>query len=535
MRPVMAQGSHSGAVLLGHRGLAGRRLVAVIETLWRWRVWIMAASVTAFAALLRLVNLGSPSSLVFDEVHYVPGAYSLLVLGYEGDWEGDKQVFAEGDYSGLETEGDYVVHPMVGKLLMAAGMKIAGVTPFGWRFAGAVIGTVTVLIVALLMRRILASTLWGGVAGLLLALDGEHLVLSRTALLDVFLTFFVVAGFALLWLDRWRAQRIYKAWADAESGSGAGAESGPGAGPGRALPRVGVRWWRLAAIVAFGLATGVKWSGATFAAGFLVLFVVLDAWDRRASGQPSWLSASFWRTAVPGAIAAVVLLPTVYVAQWANWFLTSGSYYRQWAAEHPGEGVTWLPPALRSLWQYHVSMYNFHKDLDSPHSWESHPSGWLIQFRPTLFYFETMPDGTCGAQRCQEAITSVGNPLLWWLGVAALCWAIWRLVARNEALGMILASGTLLAWLPWAPIAHRTVFTFYTVVMAPFVVMTLTWALMRLARPLEYEGRYYRKGALAAGWILVAIIAVSAFFFPVWTGETIPDWYRTMHVWLPTW
>src|SRR5690606_3466684 len=144
---------------------------------------------------------------------------------------------------------------------IAAGMRVAGTTPFGYRFAGAFLGTATVLIVALLMRRILRSTFWGGVAGLLLAVDGSHIVLSRTAILDIFLTFFVVAGFALLWLDRWRAQRIYDAH--------------PRSADSRSGPRVGIRWWRLAAIVSFGLAAGVKWSGAIFAAAFLVLFVVL--------------------------------------------------------------------------------------------------------------------------------------------------------------------------------------------------------------------------------------------------------------------
>src|SRR5690606_4593269 len=111
---------------------------------------------------------------------YVRGAYSLLHLGYEGDWEKDEGTFAQGDYSKLATDGDYVVHPMVGKLLIALGMRVAGVNPFGWRLAAAVVGILTVLVVALLVRSMLRSTLWGGVAGVLLAVDGEAIVLSRT-------------------------------------------------------------------------------------------------------------------------------------------------------------------------------------------------------------------------------------------------------------------------------------------------------------------------------------------------------------------
>ncbi len=381
---------------------------------------------------------------------------------------------------------------MVGKLLIAAGMRLFGNGPFGWRFAGALLGTATVLMVALLMRRIMKSTMWGGVAGLLLAIDGLHIVMSRTAILDVFLTFFVVAGFALLWLDRWRAQGIYDAHsADTVGGFG---------------PRVGIRWWRLLALVTFGLATGVKWSGLYFAAGFMVLFVVLDAADRKAAGYRHWLSAAALRSALPGLLATLVIVPAVYVAQWANWFATDGSYRRHWAEDHPGEGVTWLPAPLRSLWSYHVSMYDFHKDLESPHPWESHPSGWIIQFRPTSFFFERIEDARCLGDNCVQSITSVGNPFIWWMGLVALCFAIWRFLVHRDRLGIVLAAGIFVSWLPWIPYAHRTIFTFYAVTMVPFVVMTLTWALQRFAQSDELEGRFSRRRSLAVGWFLVAAV-----------------------------
>jgi len=493
----------------------------VILTLWRWRATVMATGVTLLAGVLRFADLAHPRALVFDEVYYARGAYSLLTMGYEGNWGDDNGHFAQGDFSDLETEGDYVVHPMVGKLLIATGLKLLGNGPLGWRFAGALLGTLTVLIVALLMRRIMKSTLWGGVAGVLLAVDGLHIVMSRTAILDIFLTFFVVAGFALLWLDRWRAQRIYDAH--------------PATTVGRFGPRVGVRWWRLLALVSFGLAVGVKWSGLYFAAAFMLLFVVLDAGDRKAAGYRSWLPAAGLRSALPGLVATLVILPTVYIAQWANWFATDGSYRRNWAESHPDEGVTWLPAPLRSLWSYHVSMYDFHKDLASPHPWESHPAGWLIQFRPTSFFFERVDDARCLGDNCVQAITSVGNPLIWWMGLAALCFGIWRFLVHKDRLGIVLAVGTLASWLPWIPFAHRTIFTFYAVTMVPFVVMTLAWGLQRFAQPDWLEGQFSRRRALAVGWFLVAVLALSAFFYPVWTGQSIPEWYRTIHVWLPTW
>lgn len=481
----------------------------------------MATGVTVIAALVRLVGLGYPKALVFDEVYYARGAYSLLALGYEGDWGDDKEAFVAGDYADLSTRGDYVVHPMVGKLLIAAGIKIFGETPFGWRSATAIFGIATVLIVALLARSMLRSTLWGGLAGLLLALDGESIVMSRTALLDNFLTFFVVAGLALLWLDRRRVQRILAA-------------RGPDWRPNRS-PRTGIRWWRLLAIVSFGLACGTKWSGAYFAAAFLLMSVAWEAIDRRKAGYRLWLGDTFWRSALPGMVASVIIVPVVYVATWANWFLTSGSYNRDWASRFPDTDYPWIPDALRSLWYYHSQMLSFHSGLTSDHNYESHPSGWIIQFRPTAFRWQEVTDVDCGADRCISAIGAIGTPVLWWAGLAAMCFAIWRLFLRRDPLGFWMSIGIFAAWLPWMPLAHRTVFTFYSVAMAPFVVLVLVWALARIAKPPELGGRWSFNGGLLVGWYMVLVIAVSAFFLPVWTGDPVPYDYWHAHMWLPSW
>lgn len=492
----------------------------MIERLWHWRVSLMAAGVTVLAAVMRFVSLGHPHALVFDELYYVRGAYSLLVLGYEGDWGKDEGSFALGDYSQLSTRGDYIVHPMVGKLLIASGMKIAGVNPFGWRLAGALLGTAMVLIVALLVRSMLRSTLWGAVAGVFLALDGQAIVMSRTALLDGFLTFFVVLSLALLWLDRlWLQRRLVPA------------PPGPDR---RRAPRVGPRWWRLAAMVTLGLACGTKWSGAYFAAGLLIMSVVWEALDRRRAGYLLWFEHTLWRSALPGAGAAIIVIPGVYLATWANWFLTSGSYMREWAANNPDKRIEWMPEALQSLWQYHRQMFTFHTGLTSEHNYESHPLGWILQFRPTAFYWKDV-DVACGAERCVSAIHALGIPLIWWGALAALCFAVWRLVLHRDLMGLWMAVPLLLGWLPWAPLAHRTIFTFYSVVMAPFVVMLLVWALARIAQPPDGGGRFHPTNALAVGWFVVAVLVMSAFFLPLWTGAPVPYHYWHAHMWMTTW
>jgi len=521
-----------------------------MERVWRWRVAIMLSGVGLLAGLLRFVNLSTPRALVFDEVYYVRGAFSLLQLGYEGDWTKDEGEFATGDYGGLETEGDFVVHPMLGKLLIAAGMQLFGTNPFGWRFATALMGTLACIIVALLARHLFRSTLWGGVAGLLLAIDGMSIALSRTALLDNFLAFFAVATLGLVVADRARTRRRLFAVADA-------ARTSRGLDPWDRLPgwgaSVGPRWWRYGAMVAAGCAVSVKWSGIYFAIAFMALSVLFDVVDRRAAGYERWFLGASVR-AIPTAIGTIVVMVAVYVATWWPWIATRGSWARDWAETHPGEGVMWLPESLRSLWYYHHKMWEFHTGLTSEHNYMSSPYGWLLQLRPTAFYFRDAEGADCGAERCVSAVTALGHPVIWWAGTAALIYALWRVIRHLDLVALTVSLGVLAGWVVWFPYAYRTIFTFYAVALAPFLVLTLTWALTRIARRganhgyggtgdgnYADDGRrhgsigYWSRGGTVAVVAFVGVcLVVAGFFLPLWTGMPIPFEYWQIHMWLPT-
>ena len=100
--------------------------------------WLGALAVTALAGVLRFWDLGRPHALVFDETYYVKQAYSLLVQGYEGTWaDGANAAFESGDGSALRASAEYVVHPPVGKWLIALGIRLGGgiESAAAWRLA----------------------------------------------------------------------------------------------------------------------------------------------------------------------------------------------------------------------------------------------------------------------------------------------------------------------------------------------------------------------------------------------------------------
>ncbi|WP_298462165.1 dolichyl-phosphate-mannose--protein mannosyltransferase [uncultured Cellulomonas sp.] len=500
--------------------------------------WLGPLLVTALAAVLRLVHLDRPPTLVFDETYYVKQAYTLLRVGYEAQWPEDPNpAFEAGDVDTYLPVADYAVHPQVGKWLIALGMRLAGTEPVGWRLASAVAGTLTVLLLARIARRLFASTALGTLAGGLLAIDGQAIVHSRTGLLDGFLTLFVVAAFGALLLDRDQARRRL-AHRCAPVGAAAPGVRGLG-------PPLGARPWRIVAGVLLGLAIGTKWSGLYFLAVFGLLTVAWDLAARRAAGVRRWLAGGVLRDGAPAFVAMVPVAAVTYLASWASWFRTPGAYGRDWAATHPGEGVSWLPADLRSWWHYHQDMWTFHRGLTAEHSYAANPWGWPVQWRPTSFFYEAPVPAraACGADRCSAAVTAIGNPVLWWAASLAVLAAVWWLVRHRDWRAGAALSGVVAGWVPWLGYAHRTVFTFYSIAFAPWMVLTLTWAVGRLLRvpddgPAPRTGVVPRSrvpGLTLAVALVTVVVLVSAFFLPMWTAQTVPFWFWQLHIWLPTW
>jgi hypothetical protein len=195
-----------------------------------WVSWLVVVCLGVLAGFTRFWSLGFPNEKIFDEAYYPVEAQELLRFGYE-------------DNRGYM----FIVHPPLGKWLIGWSSDLFGNglnSAFGWRVFPALFGCLTVVLLARIARRMFRSNLFGAIAGLLIALDGLSLVLARTAILDVFLEFFVLAAFGALLLDRDHVRsRLAGLIAD-------GADLSAG------VPTLGPRPWRLAAGVLWGLACG---------------------------------------------------------------------------------------------------------------------------------------------------------------------------------------------------------------------------------------------------------------------------------------
>ena len=261
----------------------------------RFRHLAPISIIIGFALTLRLWRLNLPKGYIFDEVYYAKNAASLITDGVELNDQG---------------AAEFVVHPPLGKWLIGIGIKLFGNNEFGWRVIAAVVGSASVLLIYLIVQRLFNSLFLSNIAAALFALDGLHLVMSRVALLDIFLMFFILLSFYLILRDN---------------------------------------LWLSGVII--GLASATKWS-AVFVIPLLILLTV----------NLSRASFATWGKR----FSQFVLTPIgIYLLSWSGWIFSS----KGWARDSGSNLFSSLWNYHVEIMNFHRGLTEQHTYAANPWSW----------------------------------------------------------------------------------------------------------------------------------------------------------------------
>ena len=379
-------------------------------------------------------------------------------------------------------------HPPMGKWLISLGIRAFGWEPFGWRVASLVAGTATVALLYVLARRVLGSTRGALFASGLLAIDFLHLVQSRIAMLDVFLTMFVVAVFTCVVLDHDAAGRRSDAHPFQTAWSG-----------------VRGRPWLIVAGLAAGGAMATKWVGvlALLGSGVLVVSWMVDAAraERRsrvgAALRQQWLVLAVAFGLAPGLVYAATYGPRVQgsalVAPWAR-----GSWVRGFAREQ------------RDMVQFHRSSAEI-RYLGTTNPFASPAWSWPLVRRPMIYY--SAPRTAAG----RETIMAMGSPLVWWTALASLFVLGVRVVRRRAAESAIVALtgfGAMYGPLLLVSAVRPATFLYYMLPAVPFMCLAIA----------AVAGAWdVRRASRAMIGFSAAAAAMLVFFYPVLTARPLSE------------
>jgi dolichyl-phosphate-mannose-protein mannosyltransferase len=410
---------------------------------------------------------------LFDEQALVPEYPSYLNGTYF-----DEIYHARTAYEHLNMLPHYEnTHPPLGKLIIALGIKLFGMNPFGWRFMGTLFGALMLPLIYLFAKRMFKNSLLAAFAMLLLACDFMHFVQTRIATIDTYGVFFILLMYYFMFI-------YYDSTA-------------------KELPFKKAAVVLLLSGISFGLGAASKWIVLYGAVGLAVLFFTGLYRRSRTSGI-----SEVYKTLLLCLLFFAVIPLTIY-------FL---SYIPINIAEKSQNYFT-------SFWNYQKHMLTYHSGVNDTHPFSSSWYQWPVMERPIWYYgakSEYLGEGLA------SSIVSFGNPAVWWGGTVFMIALAAGEILKHGKTKLFILTGFLSQYLPWVFIG-RTVFIYHYFASVPFIILATVYVFRIMSARFAYSKVYL--SAFAAAALILFIM-----FYPVLSGAVVARDYIIHNLkWFPSW
>ena len=449
---VLVQAKYDGAVLgeIVFCDSAGNTLSGTLDAIESGNPYKAAFALDENS--MRPFDTGYYNSMYFDEIYHGRTAFEQL-KGYDI----------------YET-----THPPLGKILISLGIKLFGMTPFGWRVVGAVCGVVMIPVIWLLCLALTTSRLCGNVAAALTACDFMHLTQTRIATVDTYVVLFVLLTFLFM------AYYHNTEWGNKKE------------------------WlYLLFSGIFMGCAVASKWNGAYPMVGLAVFFFVSLAGKYLSSGKTesdrkhivkTILLCFVFFVAVPVAIYAASYIPVLHCD-------SMGEYFRQ-------------------LWGYQLHMFDYHSNLEAEHFFSSMWYTWPFNIKP--IWYAISESGSMAS-----SISAFGNPIIWVLTPFAAVYTLVKGIKNRNTAYLLVAFGYLASYLPWVMVS-RLCFIYHYFPCAMFGIAAMAMA----AADIVKSKPQFKK--LLWGYLVLCAVLFLV-FLPVTSGIDTPARYLEWLEFMPQW
>ena len=427
----------------------------------------------------RTIPVTSSIPALCDEQDMAPAAQSFMNSTYF-----DEIYHARTAWEHLHGIWPYEIsHPPLGKLIISLGISLFGMTPFGWRFTGALFGVLMLPVLYVLLKKMFGGMAIPVLGTGLLATDFMHYTQTRIATIDTYAVFFILLMYLFMYLYLREGSL-------------------------RALALSGVF---------FGLGAASKWTCIYAGAGLAVLWAahwLLRAAERKTkkkkkAKEKNSLSAAFLANSL-FCVVFFVLVPALI-------------YYLSYIPYGQAEGARLFSrDYTRIVLDNQRFMFNYHVGVVAEHPYSSRWYQWILDIRPILYYLNYFDDGR------RSSICAFVNPALCWGGLLSLFVLIYTAIFRRDRKAAFILVAYLSQLLPWIFI-RRLTFEYHYFPASVFLVIALCYVFSLLRENRQRWLRYAVPFTCAS--LLLFIL-----FFPALSGKSVDNAAATkiMH-WLPTW
>lgn len=428
----------------------------------------------------QLLDVAAVDSVLLDEQDTVPESPSWYNSMYF-----DEIYHGRTAYEHIQNIYPYeITHPPLGKLIIALGIELFGMTPFGYRSMGTLFGVLMLIPLYVLLKNMFGRTRVALCGSTLFAFEFMHFTQTRIATIDTYGVFFTLLSFMFMW--RWISapyqHGLRKTWLDL---AGCG--------------------------IAFGLGCACKWTVLYAGVGLALLWLIRVIMKYRAVGLSGY-SREFFGTVILSVIFFVLIPGVIYCLSYIPYGLALGYTLPEMLLDRN---------YYQLIWSNQVYMLSYHQGVDATHPYSSRWYQWLFDLKPILYYLEYSGE-------TKSAFGAFNSPLISWAGLIALfagAGAFWK---RRKPQVILIWIGYLCQFLPWV-IISRTTFAYHYFGGILFLVIAISYVFSEL---LERDNKNAR---LLYGFTGLNLFMFAA-FYPVLSGIEVSiqycvDWLK----WFPKW
>ena len=372
-----------------------------------------------------------------------------------------------------------ISHPPLGKILLSLGIRLFGLTPFGWRFMGTLFGALMLPVMYLFLKKLAGGTLAPACGTILLASDFMHFVQTRIATIDTYAVFFILL---MYWF-------MYRYACDGKK---------------RDLALSGVF---------FGIGAACKWTCFYAGAGLAVIWLVLRLIRLCDCTKPFRLRwAAFFSNCVWCVLFFVLVPACIYYVSYLPYGIAQGMN---------GAEMLLKREYLDLVLENQRFMFSYHSGVTATHPYSSVWYQWMLDIRPILYYLQYYPNGD------YASIAAFVNPLLCWGGLTAMIMLVFRTIANRDGTAAFLVIGYLAQLVPWM-FVRRVVFEYHYFPSTVFLVLAMGYLFSFMEKA--------KRGRLA----VIVFTAVSVFlfclFYPALSALPVNrEVFTALLGWLPGW
>jgi len=401
-------------------------------------------------------------------------------------------------------------HPPLGKVIMALGMLIFGVNPFGWRIMGTLFGVAMVPVMYLFGKKIFHKRIYGFISAVLIAFECMHFAQTRIGTIDSYAGLFVILAYYFM----------YDSFVNKSYEVGFKKSLLP-------LLLAGICW---------GLGCASKWTAVYAGGGLAVLYFTSKIMEYRSYSKllirkkagikarkekiNSWFVNHFVKTSLACVIFFVIIPVIIYTASYLP-IITL-----------PGEGHD-----LGEVWRYQENMFDYHSNLNDSHPFESAAYSWPLNKKPLLEYRNTsLPRGRT------SLMYVMGNPAIFWFGIICTFAAMLISIMRKDKRAVPILIAFAFQYLPWFRI-DRCIFIYHFFTSVPFLILCIVYVLnfMRENFPKIVARDFGSKSAGETTYAISTIFIFSylaitigffIFLYPAISGFEVSSSYLEYVKWL---